>query len=89
MIAAIALVAGSARAQDVAEYRDLGELLAKLPNVSAPTFDERQALWLGTLPLSCLDRLQSRPGGRATTNPNSGAGYFWVPAYRLLHDHDR
>jgi Protein of unknown function (DUF2891) len=45
-----------------ADYRDLAELLQKLPNVAAPGFDESRALWLGALPLACLDRLQSRPG---------------------------
>ncbi|HEY9226139.1 MAG TPA: DUF2891 family protein, partial [Gemmatimonadaceae bacterium] len=64
---------------------DVAQLLQRIPNLSPPTFDEPRALWLGTLPLSCLDRLQSRPTGRA----NSGAGYFWVPAYRVTPDHDR
>src|SRR5262245_52003417 len=45
-----------------ADYKDLGELLAKLPIVASPPFDEARALWLGALPLSCLDRLQPRPG---------------------------
>src|SRR5215467_4445528 len=45
-----------------ADYRDLGELLSKLPAVTPPPFDEAHALWLGALPLSCLDRLQPRPG---------------------------
>jgi len=84
---------------------------------------EARALWLGALPMSCLDRLQSRPGargggrgasgggdssnrtgrdssadsatrGRGARGPtqagtNSGAGYFWVPTYKLVADHDR
>src|SRR5215831_5086389 len=45
-----------------ADYRDLGELLSKLPTVTPPPLDEAHALWLGALPLSCLDRLQPRPG---------------------------
>jgi len=45
-----------------ADYKDLGELLAKLPAVTPPRLDEAHALWLGALPLSCLDRLQPRPG---------------------------
>ena len=53
-----------------ADYRDLAELLQKLPNVAAPVFDESRALWLGALPLACLDRLQSRPGGRG--GPGAG-----------------
>ncbi len=112
-----------------ADYRDVNELLQKLPTVAAPTLDEQRALWLGALPLSCLDRLQSRPGGRgggranllvagdsargrptlaardttadsigrgrsgtrgpAAPGTNTGAGYFWVPTYKLVADHDR
>ena len=47
-----------------ADYRNLGELLEKLPVVAPHPFDESTALWIGALPLSCLDRLQPRPGGR-------------------------
>ena len=107
-----------------ADFRDLAELLRNLPTVAPRPFDEALGLWLGALPLSCLDRLQSRPGGRgggratppsdtsparaasladssdtararraeAPPNPaaaNSGAGYFWVASYSLMHDHDR
>ena len=103
-----------------ADYHDLGELLKHLPTVAARPLDEPLALWLGALPLSCLDRLQARPGrggGRATAPDtsrrpnaadsadttrrrgaganaappaaNSGAGYFWVANYTLMHDHDR
>lgn len=107
-----------------ADYRDLNELLQKLPNIAAPQLDEARALWLGALPMSCLDRLQPRAGargagrgapagagdsanrragdstadsatrGRAARGPaqagtNTGAGYFWVPTYKLVADHDR
>ena len=97
-----------------ADYRDVAELLQNIPNVAPPVFDEPRALWLGALPLSCLDRLQPRPGagrGRASTpadtnaradstgrgarppvtqaGTNSGAGYFWVPTYSLVRDHNR
>jgi hypothetical protein len=47
-----------------ADYRDVAELLEHLPNIARRPFDEPTALWLGALPLSCLDRLQPRPGGR-------------------------
>src|SRR5215475_8160510 len=47
------------------DYRDLDELLQKLPSVAPPALDETRARWLGALPLACLDRLQPRPGGRA------------------------
>ena len=47
-----------------ADYKDLSDLLAHIPAVAPRSLDEPLALWLGALPLSCLDRLQSRPGGR-------------------------
>jgi hypothetical protein len=97
-----------------ADYKDVAELLQHIPNIAPPAFDEARALWLGALPLSCLDRLQPRPGagrgggranatidtssradaaGRATRQAppanNSGAGYFWVPTYSLVRDHNR
>jgi hypothetical protein len=61
-----------------ADYRDLGELLEKLPNIAPPTFDEAQAAALGAIQLSCLDRLQPpvppRPGARRTaTDADSAA----------------
>ena len=45
-----------------ADYKNLNELMAALPTVAAPALDEAGALWLGSLPLSCFDRLQARPG---------------------------
>jgi Protein of unknown function (DUF2891) len=54
-----------------ADYRDLTELLEKLPAVAPPSFDETRALWLGALPMSCLDRLQPRPGGRGGGRANA------------------
>jgi hypothetical protein len=41
-----------------ADYRDIDELLAKLPRVAPPTFGERDGVELGAIQLSCLDRLQ-------------------------------
>ncbi len=41
-----------------ADYRDINELLAKLPKVAAPAFDETDGVELGAIQLSCLDRLQ-------------------------------
>jgi hypothetical protein len=43
-----------------ADYRDLNELLSKLPKTPAPTFDESQAVALGAIQLSCIDKLQPR-----------------------------
>jgi len=53
------------------DYRDLSELLVHLPAVAPRPFDESLALWLGALPLSCLDRLQPRPGGRGGGRANA------------------
>jgi hypothetical protein len=55
------------------EFKDLNELLAHLPNVSRPVFDERRALWLGSLPLACLDRLQAAPGRGGGANRGGNA----------------
>lgn len=84
-------------AADGTGYKNVGELLQHLPQIAPPAFDEQRALWLGALPLSCLDRLQPNPGERRSTvdrgatgaGANSGAGYFWTATYRLVADHDR
>jgi hypothetical protein len=51
-----------------ADYRDIRELLDKLPNVAPPKFDRSDAVALGAIQLACLDRLQprvpQRPGDR-------------------------
>ncbi len=52
-----------------ADYRDLNELLAKLPGTKPPAFDASRALSIGALPLACLDRMQPRPGGRGPARP--------------------
>lgn len=77
-------------------YKDLAELLQRLPNAAPPALDEQRALWLGALPLSCLDQRQPVPGERrngtgrgGAAAANSGAGYFWRATYRLISDHDR
>jgi len=54
-----------------ADYRDLSDLLVHLPAVAPRPFDESLALWLGALPLACLDRLQPRPGGRGGGRANA------------------
>ncbi|MGH7469259.1 MAG: hypothetical protein ACRENP_15000, partial [Longimicrobiales bacterium] len=56
------------------DYKDLNALLAALPNVSPPTFDEERALWLGALPLACLDRLQPRTPTRGGGGGARGTG---------------
>jgi DUF2891 family protein len=56
------------------DYASLSELLAALPDVAAPAFNEERALWLGSLPLACLDRLQARPGRAGGSNRGVGPG---------------
>lgn len=55
-----------------ADYRDIGELLDKLPRVAPPKFGESDAVALGAIQLACLDRLQPRvpprPGDRDSSN---------------------
>jgi len=53
------------------DFRDLPELLQNLPTIAPRQFDERLALWLGALPLSCLDRLQAKPGARGSGRANA------------------
>ena len=72
-----------------ADYRDLADLLQKLPTTPPPAFDESRALWLAALPLACLDRLQSRPAARGgggsragTTNAPARVGDTTVTAAR-------
>jgi hypothetical protein len=55
------------------DFRDLPELLQNLPAIAPRQFDERLALWLGALPLSCLDRLQAKPGARGGGRANAPA----------------
>jgi hypothetical protein len=43
-----------------ADYRNVAELLEKLPNTPEPAFDPPQAVALAAVQLSCLDRLQPK-----------------------------
>ncbi|HSL69663.1 MAG TPA: DUF2891 family protein [Longimicrobiales bacterium] len=54
------------------DYQDLNELLEHLPDVPRPAFDGQRALWLGSLPLACIDRLQSAPRRAGRGNPGGG-----------------
>jgi hypothetical protein len=54
------------------DYKSLSHLLDSLPNIAPPVFDEERALWLASLPLACIDRLQARPG-RGGDNRGAGA----------------
>ncbi len=78
-ISPVAAQRGQARDSTVARlaYASLSEMLAALPDIAAPTLDEANALWLGALPLACLDRLQprvpNRGGGAGRANADSAA----------------
>ncbi len=69
-------------------YPSVSALLSSLPKVTPPPFATEQALWVGSLPLSCLDQMQPRephrPGGA-----RRGADYLWLPTYRLVPAYNR
>jgi hypothetical protein len=73
-LAALFLVSASARESD------LGAFLAKLPAASAPVLNQEQALWLATMPLSCLDHPQAQ---------SSAPPYLWVATYRPPDDYQK
>jgi hypothetical protein len=73
-LAALFLVSASAR------NNDLGAFLAKLPAASAPVLNQEQALWLATMPLSCLDHPQAQ---------SSAPPYLWVATYRPPDDYQK
>lgn len=58
-----------------ADYRDIDELLAKLPRVAPPAFTESDGVALGAIQLSCLDRLQPLhpPRGQERGEPTDSA----------------
>ena len=58
----------------------LQAMLAVLPNAKAPVLDQSQALWLATMPLSCIDHPQAPPQTR---------GYVWEASYRPPDDYQK
>jgi len=61
-------------------FKDLDSLFNSLPSASAPGLDKPQALFLATMPLSCLDRPQAHPPSR---------GYLWEATYRPVDDYQK
>ena len=61
-----------------ARHDDLQSFLAKLPAATPPVLNERDAVWLATMPLSCLDHPVAEPSGR---------GYLWEATYRPPDDY--
>ena len=59
---------------------DLAAFLARLPVATSPVLNQDQALWLATMPLSCLDHPQAPPSGR---------GYLWEATYRPPDDYQK
>ena len=55
-----------------ADYRDIHELLYKLPSIAPPKFDRSDAAALGAIQLVCLDRLQPRVPPRPAERDSSG-----------------
>jgi len=60
--------------------QDLNAFLTKLPAASTPVLNQDQALWLATMPLSCLSHPQSAPSTRA---------YLWEATYRPPEDYQK
>jgi hypothetical protein len=58
----------------------LQTMLAVLPKATAPVLDRSQALWLATMPLSCIDHQQAAPQTR---------GYVWEATYRPIDDYEK
>jgi len=73
-LVALLAVSGSARESD------LGAFLAKLPAATPPVLNQDEALWLATMPLSCLDHPQAQP---------SAPPYLWVATYRPPDDYQK
>lgn len=73
-LAALMLVSASARESDLSAF------LAKLPEASPPVLNADQALWLATMPLSCLDHPQAEP---------SAPAYLWAATYRPPDDYQK
>jgi hypothetical protein len=73
-LAALVLVSASARESDLSAF------LAKLPAASPPVLNADQALWLATMPLSCLDHPQAEP---------SAPPYLWAATYRPPDDYQK
>src|SRR5262249_20860935 len=61
-------------------YKDLDSLFHSLPPAAPPALDQPQALFLATMPLSCLDRPQAHPPSR---------GYLWDATYRPVDDYQK
>jgi hypothetical protein len=89
LIALIAatLRAGQAVAKSGAPARDTNkvspaEFLRSLPNVEVPTFDEKAALAIAALPLSCIDHPEGKP-------PDPNYLYTYETKPRLIDDYDK
>jgi hypothetical protein len=73
-------MAGPGAAVARGEIKDLSALLKSLPAATAPVLDDKQALFLATMPLACLDRPQAHPPSR---------GYLWEATYRPVDNYQR
>src|SRR5262252_8173280 len=60
LLLAIPILGGQA-GQGGGTASTLQAMLAVLPNAKAPALDQTQALWLATMPLSCIDHPQAPP----------------------------
>jgi hypothetical protein len=83
-LAAVVLLAtsisGRQASQGAGTATTLQAMLAVLPNAKPPALDRSQALWLATMPLSCVDHAQGAPQTR---------GYVWEANYRPPDDYQK
>jgi hypothetical protein len=73
-LSAVLLLSTAARRDDLTAF------LATLPAATPPVLNQDQAVWLATMPLSCLDHPQAQPSGR---------GYLWEATYRPPDDYQK
>ena len=69
----------SATAKNAPEFRDLASFYASLPVVAPRPFDNKAALLLAAMPLSCMDHPQPRP---------NAVPYLWEATFTPVPDYE-
>src|ERR1051326_7656081 len=64
VLISLTVTAGLVSGQSTATTPTLEAMLTSLPNAKPPVLDQRQALWLATMSLSCIDHTQAPPQTR-------------------------
>src|SRR5262245_50034898 len=71
---------GGPSAKAVPPAATLDAFYKTLPVVKVTAFDEKEATWLATMPLACIDRPQARPSARP---------YLWEGTYTPVANFDK